>query len=233
MRILCVLAFLLFFAAPVFGQNPNVLRSIFKNYTLRFDLSLPPDYPYPDWYMNGYKVNAPGTVSISRKGEEKPFQVLKLESIQINPSFLQWNQAIQSRLHVMYDTEYSFMVDDFNFDGEEDLAICNGFHAWNGSTSYEVFLFDKKAGRFVHHPELSRLTTGKYIGMFRRYPGGRQVIADFRGKNTIGEEYYRLVNNRPVLIEKTTVTQMENGYRLRIHLKKVRGRWVKQVSRYK
>jgi hypothetical protein len=133
----------------------------------------------------------------------------------------------------MYDTEYSFMVDDFNFDGEEDLAICDGFHAWNGSTSYKVFLFDKKAGRFVHNPELSELTTGKYIGMFRRFPRGRQVIADFRGNNLIGEECYRLVNDRPVLIEKTTVEMLNDGYRLRTRLKKVRGRWVKQVSRFK
>lgn len=228
MRILGLLAFLFFCTAPVFGQNPLVLDSIFKKYTLRVDLSLPPE----DRYLEMQRVNAPGTVSITRKGEEKPFQVLTLEAIQINANFLQWNQAIQARLHVMYDTEYSFMVDDFNFDGEEDLAICDGFHAWNGSTSYEVFLFDQKAGRFVHNPELSGLTTGKYIGLFRLFPKGRQVIADFRGDNLTGEECYRLVNNRPVLIEKTTVEMLKDGYRLRTRLKKVRGRWVKQVSRY-
>jgi hypothetical protein len=48
---------------------------------------------------------------------------------------------------------------DYDFDGIEDLALANGDYKPYGGVSYDIFLYSKKAGRFVRNEALSRLST--------------------------------------------------------------------------
>ncbi len=228
MRSLLVVAFLCLCATPAFGQHLVTLDSVSKNFTFTIDLSAPPDQTDPN---NGFE-GVPGKVLISRKGEAKPFQVLNLKSIQINATQLAYNPTIDTTERVLYDTEYSVVVEDFNFDGKEDLAICNGRHGGYGAPSYNVFLFNEKAGRFIRNLGLSRLTTNVYLGLFFPDSKTRRLAAYSKSGCCYHEtEYYRVVNDRPVMVEKLIVDSISTDRTVTTHLKKVRGRWVKKVTR--
>lgn len=47
--------------------------------------------------------------------------------------------------------------DDYNFDGIEDLGISNGNYRPYGGTTYEIFLFSKRLGKFVKSEALTQL----------------------------------------------------------------------------
>lgn len=55
---------------------------------------------------------------------------------------------------------------DFNFDGNEDVAICDGTNGGYVTSSYRVYLFSASKGRFVFSPSFTSLSQGPYMGFF-------------------------------------------------------------------
>lgn len=177
----------------------------------------------------------PARVSIFRKGAKTPFQVLCLPSVWVNGEQFAYSPKTAARRRVLYDDEYSVVFDDFNFDGREDLAVCNGRNGGYGGPSYTVFLFDRRAGRFAESGALSRLTEGGYLGLF--FPDAKKKTLTALSKSGCcyhEKEVYRVVNNRPVLVEKTTEeAHVSDGYVLLTTRKRVGRRWVVTTKREK
>lgn len=179
----------------------------------------------------------PAAVAISRKGAQSAFQTLRLPNVELYRASLahgaETDAAAPRRL---YAEEYGFVFDDFNFDGAEDLAVCNGRDSGYGGPSYTVFLFDPRARRFVENGRLSALAESPYLGLFFTDRKRRLLVAHSKSGCCYHETAkFRVAGGRPVLVEKITVqaTGREDG---RVDVETTTGRrvgrrWVTRVRR--
>src|ERR1051325_10970450 len=72
------------------------------------------------------RCSGPARVSLFRKGSKSPFQVLRLPNVGLYRDTAAFSPETSEKPRGLYAEEYSFVFDDFNFDGREDLAVCNG-----------------------------------------------------------------------------------------------------------
>lgn len=70
--------------------------------------------------------------------------------------------------------QHPVIFDDFNFDGEEDVAIRNGNNGNNGSASYDVYLYNPGRKAFTPDKGLTRLAS-ENLGMFETDRRRRQL----------------------------------------------------------
>jgi len=92
-----------------------------------------------DW--RGGKCDA--TVQLFRKKARMPFQSISLRAGDEPPIF-----------------------GDFNFDGQEDLAICDGTNGGYVTPSYRVYLYSPLTSRFAYSPSFTELSQGPAMGFF-------------------------------------------------------------------
>lgn len=177
----------------------------------------------------------PARVRIYRKGSKTPFQVLCLPSVWVNAEQFAYSPKTAAKRRVLYDDEYSVVFDDFNFDGLEDLAVCNGRNGGYGGPSYTIFLFDRRAGRFAESGALSRLNEGGYLGLF--FPDAKKKTLTALSKSGCcyhESEVYKVINSKPVLVERVTEdAHVSDGYVLVTTRKRVGRRWVVTKKREK
>jgi hypothetical protein len=178
------------------------------------------------------KCNGPARVSLYRKGAGSPFQVLRLRNVELYKDTLAFSPETSAKPRGVYAEEYTFVFQDFDFDGEEDLAILNGRNAGYGGPSYSVYLFDRRSKRFAESRPLSRLTEGVHLGLFFPDPAKRRLAAFSKSGCCYHEtDLYSVVRGRPVLVEKiiedaTTGGGAGEGFALVTTKRLVRGRWV-------
>ncbi|HEX6622916.1 MAG TPA: hypothetical protein VF064_04340 [Pyrinomonadaceae bacterium] len=178
----------------------------------------------------------PARVSFYRKGAKTPFQTLRLPNVEIYRETLAHNPQTSAKPRRLYAEEYGFVFDDFDFDGAEDLAICNGRNSGYGGPSYSVFLFDAKTRKFVENRRLSALAEGAYLGLFFPDKKKKQLVAHSKSGCCYHEtEKYKVVNNRPVLVEKITeqATGRDDGAFdvVTTTSRRVGHRWITRVKR--
>jgi hypothetical protein len=185
------------------------------------------------------KCSGPAVVRIFRKGEAAPFQSLSLPSVEIYRETVEHNDETGANKRGLYAEEYSFVGNDFNFDGLEDFAVCNGREGGYGGPSYNVFLFDKRSRRFVESRRLSGLTEAPYLGLFFPDAKKKRLTAYSKSGCCYHEtEVYAVVNGRPVLVEKvvedaTSWGGAPEGFVLVKTKRRVRGRWVVTTKKEK
>jgi hypothetical protein len=185
------------------------------------------------------RCSGPATVRLFRKGSKSPFQTLRLPNVELYKDTAAFSPETSGKPRGLYAEEYSFVFDDFNFDGREDLAVCNGRDSGYGGPSYTVFLFDARAGRFKESRALSRLAEGEYLGLFFTDPKRRTLTAYSKGGCCYHEtKVFQIVRNRPVLVEQviedaTSWGGAPEGYALITTKRKVRGRWVVATKKAK
>ena len=183
--------------------------------------------------------DGPARVSLYRKGSKAPFQVLRLRNLQLYKDTAAYSPETSTKPRGIYAEEYTFVFEDFDFDGEEDLAVCNGRDGGYGGPSYNVYLFDRRSKRFVENRRLSRLTDAPYLGLFFRDPKKRLISVYSKSGCCYHEtEVYRLVGGRPVLVEKVTeeATSTEDESEVLVITttrKRVGGRWVPKTKKEK
>ena len=183
--------------------------------------------------------DGPARVSLYRKGSRRPFQVLRLSNLELYKDTAAYSPETSAKPRGIYAEEYTFVFEDFDFDGEEDLAICNGRNGGYGGPSYNVYLFDKRSRRFVENRRLSRLTEGVYLGLFFPDPKKKRLSVYSKSGCCYHEtEVYSVVRGRPVLVEKVieeaTGTDKEDEFLVTTTTKKrVGGRWVVKTKREK
>ena len=134
--------------------------------------------------------------SFYKKGGKTPYQVINLPDTQIQ---LDDNGNAQANVTMLYDNQSVVNVDDFNFDGMEDIAICDGANGSYGGPSYQVYLSSKSAGKFVLSLAFTEL--GSHLGMFTVDKKVKTLrIFDKDGCCWHVTEEYSVVNNRPVKV---------------------------------
>lgn len=181
------------------------------------------------------KCSGRGRVSITRKGAGAPFQVLQLRNIEFHKDQMAYNAAVAKNARELYDDEYGFIFGDFNFDGKEDLAICNGRGGGYGAPSYSVYLFASRLKKFVKNVRLSRLTEGVYLGLFFPDAKRKRLVAFWKSGCCFHQrEEYKVLNNRPVKVEQVAEAVDVTGDFVHITVRKlIHGRWVETKRREK
>jgi hypothetical protein len=74
-----------------------------------------------------------------------------------------------------YGNEYSFVFEDFDFDGHADLAICKDTTGSYGGPTYDVFRWNVSRAKFVRDPLLSRLSS-EHLGLCIADPKTHEVL---------------------------------------------------------
>lgn len=187
----------------------------------------------------GGECSGPGTVSLYRKGSRRPFQVLRLPNLWLERETVAHGPVAGAPPRALYAEEYGLVFDDFNFDGREDLAVCNGRDSGYGGPSYTVFLFEPKSGRFVGNSRLSSLAEGPYLGLFFPDPKKKTLTAYSKSGCCYHETAtFKVVGNRPVLVEQviedaTRTDDAGEGFVMVTTRKRVGRRWVERSRRVK
>lgn len=96
--------------------------------------------------------------SFYKKGGSTPYQVIKLDD-----TFAYVDLSTESPVDqtLSDDIREIVYVDDYDFDGMDDVAICNGLNGSYGSPSYNVYLSSRAAKKFVYSkafPALVRIS---------------------------------------------------------------------------
>lgn len=183
--------------------------------------------------------DGPARVSLYRKGSKTPFQVLRLSNLELYKDTAAYSPETSAKPRGLYAEEYTFVFEDFDFDGEEDFAVCNGRNGGYGGPSYNVYLFDQRSKRFVENRRLSRLTEGGYLGLFFPDPKKKRLTVYSKSGCCYHEtEVYSVVRGRPVLVEKVIeeATGVGDGDDLLVTTttkKRIGGRWVVKTKREK
>jgi hypothetical protein len=205
-----------------------------RNASREYDLVVSAEGCGEEKQHNSDTCNGKARVGIYRKGAKSSFQVINLPNVEIYKDALAYNPKTSVKPRGLYEEEYSFIFDDFDFDGRQDLAICNGRNGGYGGPSYDVYLFDKRSGRFVGNKRLSKLTEGVYLGLFFPDPKKKVLVTYSKSGCCYHEqEVYRVVNNGPVMIEKVIEDATgDDGQIMKVTTRKlVNGKWIERVKK--
>lgn len=102
-------------------------------------------------------------VTLYKKGSTKVFQSFDVEDLNF---YLDEKQQPSVNVIQLYNEQSPLIFDDFNFDGQQDLAIRNGNNSSYGGPSYDVYVFNKTHRKFVLSHALTQLAV-ENLGMFQ------------------------------------------------------------------
>jgi len=104
-------------------------------------------------------------------------------------------------------TAKSLVMDDFNFDGYNDLALRNGNTGAYNSPSYDIYLYDPSKKQFIHSEAFTELASHN-IGLFVVDPKAKTIKTfnkiDYSkvGRSELGYRYiwtkYQIKGNMPI-----------------------------------
>lgn len=213
------------------GQNLLAQETLFiQNASRKYNLSVHVVEKNDREKIDSY-VKGSARISFHSKDNKRPFQVLRLPNIIISKRNIAFNPKINDKPRSLYAETYSFVFEDFNFDGYEDLAIWNGTNGGYGGPSYNIYLY--KSGRFYLNKKLSKLTEGVYLGLFfTQFKKKRLITFSKSGCCYHETEIYTLVQNNPLLVEKEIEYFIE-GNKFQETRKLVKGRWIKRTKKLK
>jgi hypothetical protein len=160
--------------------------------------------------------------SFYKKGSSTPYQVIDLPNTEVQ---LGGGKPLVNDT-LLYDEQSVINVDDFNFDGMEDVAICTGTNGSYGMPSYNIYLSSRSAGKFVYNASLSKL--GSHLGMFTVDKNSKTLETfDKSGCCWHITERYKVVNERPVKIfEEVEDATDPNGKKVKVTTKRLEaGKW--------
>ncbi len=102
-----------------------------------------------------------GKVKLYSKNDAKLLQEFNSADLYFN---LDKNKNPSTKME-LYDEESPLVFGDFNFDGQEDLAIRNGNKSGYGGPSYDVYVYQLAGQHFVLSKDLTKLASTN-LGMF-------------------------------------------------------------------
>lgn len=211
------IALVLVFSSSVIAQRTFDLKDASKY----FDINVKVE-KCDDGYCTGK-----ATFSFYKKGGATPYQVITLPDTQ-----MQLDDGVPlTNVTMLYDNQSVVNIDDYNFDGMEDVAICDGPNGSYGGPSYQIYLSSRSAGKFVHNAAFSEL--GQHLGMFE-IDKKRKRLRTFDKSGCCWHitEEFSVVGNRPVKVFSEEEDATIAGDKVKITTKtRVNGKW-KTVVKY-
>jgi hypothetical protein len=214
---------ILLLGTNAFAQQKFEIRNASKNFNVRVEV---------EKCAGGFCEGA-ATFRLLKKGEKKPFQVFKLADTSL---WLDKNGKAQANTTLLYDEQSAVNFGDFNFDGAEDLALCDGTNGGYGMPSYQVYLFSPQSKKFVRSAPLTNLAQGVNLGMFE-VDAKRKVLRTFSKDGCCWHQTqeFQVVGNRPKkILEITEDATIPDETKVEVTTKKlVGGRWRTSVKKVK
>ena len=218
-----IFAIVLACSTPVLAQHTFDLKGASKFFDVKVVVA-----ECDDLYCQGK-----ATFSFFKKGSAVPYQVINHPDTLVQ---LSDEGKPLANVTLLYDAQSVVNVGDYNFDGMEDVALCDGSEGSYNGPSYRIYLSSRSAGKFVYNKALSDLA--HHLGMFELDAKAKTLETfDKSGCCWHRTERYSVIRDRPVKIfeetEDATITKPAN--KVKITTKRlVKGRWkttVKYVKR--
>jgi hypothetical protein len=218
-RMIKILIAVLLFCTSAAAQIKLEVKNASKLYDVRIDVERCEDRT----------CEGKATFTLFKKHSVTPFQAINLPETWFMTGD---NDQPSSNLTRLYDEQGAVRFADYNFDGIDDLALCDGRNGGYGSSSYQIYLFSRKTTRFFNSPEFSELGQDG-LGMFE-VDAKRKIlkVLSKSGCCLHMSREYSVVRNRPRLIlEVVEDAAIPNDERVKITTRKlVNGRWQKRIK---
>ncbi|MGI8811395.1 MAG: XAC2610-related protein [Pyrinomonadaceae bacterium] len=171
---------------------------------------------------------SPLIVNFFRKRATKLFQTIRLAKTSM------WDAVPKANVINLYDDQSVINFGDYNFDGSEDVAICDGSNGGYGGSSYQVYLYLPTSRRFIHSASFTRLVQGMNLGMFETDKKKKMhYVYSKSGCCWHQTEGYDVFGGRPRKVYEFTEDAMIGDGHMRVTTKKlVRGRWRVRTKSY-
>lgn len=173
-----------------------------------------------------------GKVSLYKKGSKQLLQSLTSEDLYF---FLKEDQTPSVNVIQLYDEQSPLIFDDFNFDGQQDLAIRNGNYSSYGGPSYDVYVFNKTKAKFVLSDALTKLAV-ENLGMFQT-DHKRQRLITFNKSGCCYHETieYVVVPNKGLKAVYKVIEDATGGDDgVKVTTRELKNnKWVQSVKKYK
>lgn len=149
-----------------------------------------------------------GRVAVYEKGGTVPLQRIPMSQLYVA---LDEERQPLTNTAPMYDEQGTINVGDFNFDGDEDVAIRNGNNGSYGGPSYDVFLYSKKEARLIKNSALTELVEST-LGMFD-FDSSKKRLSTRAKSGCCWHQYteYEIQSNAPVAVYRVTEVPEEVG----------------------
>lgn len=163
MRIVRQYKLLLSLAWPILGQAANFqIQNGSKLYNAQLDVA----------QCDHAECSGNAQIKLYKKGSKKIFQTLMSDDLNF---YLNKKQQPSVNVIQLYNEQSPLIFNDFNFDGQQDLAIRNSNNSSYGGPSYDVYVFNKTRQQFVPSSELTDLVL-ENLGMFQTDTQRKRLI---------------------------------------------------------
>lgn len=170
-----------------------------------------------------------GTVKLIDKTSKKVFQTFTSEDLFL---YLDQNRSLNSKELSHEESPLIFL--DFNFDGNEDLAIRNGNNSSYGGPSYDVYVSNSSQTKFILSDELTELAVGN-LGMFEIDSKRKRIITNSKSVCCWHQSAEYIVI--PKIGLKLVYSQEENatgGEFVEVTTKElIKNKWKTKIKKYK
>jgi hypothetical protein len=181
-----ILILILLLASTAFAQQTFELKNASKFFDVKINVEKCDDF----------SCDGQATFSFYKKGGARAYQVINLPETHME--FGEDKKPLVNTT-LLYDAQSVVNVDDFNFDGMEDVAICDGTNGSYNGPSYRIYLSSRAAGKFVFNQKFTDLAY--HLGMFEVDKKNKTLETfDKSGCCWHITERYKVVNNRPVKV---------------------------------
>ena len=166
--------------------------------------------------------------AFSKKDSTTPYQVITLPDTYVE---LDDDGKPNVNQTLLYDKQSVVNIGDYNFDGMEDVALCNGLNGSYGGPSYSIYLSSKAAKKFVYDKRFSDL--GVHLGMFT-VDTEKKVLRTFDKSGCCWHitEEFAVVNNAPrKVFEEVEDATIADETKVKVTTKRlVNGKWQTKVK---
>lgn len=111
-------------------------------------------------------------IDLYQKGKTKKFQSFSSADL---TTYLGKDFKPSVNVVQLYGEQSPLIFDDFNFDGQEDIAIRNGNEGAYSGPTYDIYVFNRTRNKFVFSDELSALTH-ENLGMFKLDADEKRIL---------------------------------------------------------
>lgn len=177
-------------------DNISMINSASKQWDFVLSVAgCTPDSSYPT-------CEGPGMLDIFAKNSGKLVQHIPAENIFIELD--EQGKATTNLIEMYGDNNSGLVIDDINFDGQDDIALRTGNEGAYGGPSYHIFLYHPESKTFVENTALTQLGS-ENLGLFGVDPKTK-TLTTFTKSGCCWHQssVWKIDNNQPVLIEEVT-----------------------------
>jgi hypothetical protein len=151
---------------------------------------------------------APAQITLRDKTGGQVLQ--RIDSPEAFAVFKPDGQEMEINQAPLYGEQSLLFFDDFNFDGQQDLAVRNGSEGGYGGPSYDIYLSAPGSPTLVFAPAFSDLTRDGQLGMFGVDPVAKRLHTSSKS-GCCWHQFatWQIEKNEPVMVaEKIEAAQM-------------------------